>query len=77
VLIPYLFSTASYIIIRIENKYLKPGIRWFSSTVLASLAFLFSLWAIAGSGQEIVYWGLLLLLSGVPFYVMIIWKKNK
>jgi APA family basic amino acid/polyamine antiporter len=44
--------------------------------VLASLAFIFSLWAIAGSGQEIVYWGLLLLLSGVPFYVMIIWKKN-
>jgi APA family basic amino acid/polyamine antiporter len=76
VLIPYLFSTASYIIIRLENKYLKPGTRWLSSIVLASLAFIFSLWAIAGSGQEIVYWGLLLLLSGVPFYVMIIWKKN-
>ncbi len=76
VLIPYLFSTASYIIIRLENKYLKSGTRWFSTIVLASLSFLFSLWAIAGSGPEIVYWGLLLLLAGVPFYVMIIWKKN-
>lgn len=76
VLIPYLFSTASYIIIKLENRYLKPGARWFSTIVLASLAFLFSLWAIAGSGPEIVYWGLLLLLAGVPFYVLIIWKKN-
>ncbi len=76
VLIPYLFSTAAYIIIKLENRYLKPGTRWFSTIVLASLAFLFSLWAIAGSGPEIVYWGLLLLLAGVPFYVMIIWKKN-
>jgi len=76
VLVPYLFSTAAYIIIRVENKYLKPGTRWLSTIVLASLAFLFSLWAIAGSGPEIVYWGLLLLLAGVPFYVMIIWKKN-
>jgi basic amino acid/polyamine antiporter, APA family len=77
VLIPYLFSTAAYIIIKLENRYLKPGTRWFSTIVLASLTFLFSLWAIAGSGPEIVYWGLLLLLAGVPFYVMIIWKKNK
>lgn len=77
VLIPYLFSTASYIIIRMENKYLKPGAKWLPSIVLASLSFLFCIWAIAGSGQEIVYWGLLLLLAGVPFYIMIIWKKNK
>jgi basic amino acid/polyamine antiporter, APA family len=77
VLVPYLFSTAAYIIIKLENRYLKPGTRWFSTIVLASLTFLFSLWAIAGSGPEIVYWGLLLLLAGVPFYVMIIWKKNK
>ncbi|HTB26697.1 MAG TPA: amino acid permease, partial [Puia sp.] len=77
VLIPYLFSTASYVIIRLENKYLKPGTKWFSSIVLASLSFIFCLWAIAGSGQEIVYWGVLLLLAGVPFYILIIWKKNK
>jgi basic amino acid/polyamine antiporter, APA family len=76
VLVPYLFSTAAYIIIRLEDKYLRSGTRWFSTIILASLAFLFSLWAIAGSGQEIVYWGVLLILAGIPFYVMIIWKKN-
>ncbi len=76
-LIPYLFSAAAYMIIKLENRYLKPGTRWFSTIVLASLTFLFCIWAIAGSGPEIVYWGLLLLLAGVPFYVLIIWKKNE
>jgi APA family basic amino acid/polyamine antiporter len=76
VLIPYLFSTAAYIIIRLEDKYLKPARGWIGAIILASLAFIFSIWAVAGSGQEIVYWGFLLLLAGVPFYVIILWKKN-
>jgi APA family basic amino acid/polyamine antiporter len=44
---------------------------------LSALAFLFSLWAIAGSGQETVYWGFFLLMAGIPFYVMILWKRGK
>jgi APA family basic amino acid/polyamine antiporter len=76
VLVPYLFSTAAYIIIRLGNKNLKPGKDWIPAITLASLAFLFSLWAIAGSGREIVYWGFLMLMAGVPFYVMILWKRK-
>ncbi|MEP6947944.1 MAG: amino acid permease [Ginsengibacter sp.] len=76
VLVPYLFSAAAYIIIRVENKYLKPGGSWVPAIILASLAFLFSLWAVAGSGQEIVYWGFMLLMAGIPFYVLILWKKR-
>ena len=75
VLIPYLFSTASYMIIKMERKYLKPG-NWISSIILASLSFLFCIWAVAGSGQEIVYWGFLLILAGLPFYVIIRWNKK-
>jgi APA family basic amino acid/polyamine antiporter len=69
-LIPYLFSTASYILIRLENKYLHSGKSWVQAIILSSLAFLFSLWAIAGSGQETVYWGFILLMAGVPFYII-------
>jgi APA family basic amino acid/polyamine antiporter len=75
VLVPYLFSTAAYMIIRMEKKYLKPG-GWMSSIILASLSFLFCIWAVAGSGQEIVYWGFLLILAGLPFYVIIRWNKK-
>jgi basic amino acid/polyamine antiporter, APA family len=74
VLIPYLFSTVAYVLIWIEKKYLKKSL--FPVITLASLAFLFSLWVVAGSGQEIVYWGFILLMAGMPFYVWILWKKK-
>jgi APA family basic amino acid/polyamine antiporter len=75
-LIPYLFSTVSYILIRLENKYLHSGKSWVQAIILSSLAFLFSLWAIAGSGQETVYWGFILLMAGVPFYVITRWNNK-
>jgi APA family basic amino acid/polyamine antiporter len=53
ILIPYLFSTASYIIILVRNKVTtKKG--WVSAILLSSFAFLFCLWIIIGSGQESV-----------------------
>lgn len=76
VLVPYLFSTAAYIIIRVQNKYLPLAGSWPGAILLAALAFLFSLWAITGSGEEAVYCGFILLLAGVPFYVWILWKNK-
>lgn len=75
VIVPYLFSTASYMIIRLQNNRLKKDQK-FGAVILASLTFLFSIWLIIGSGQEIVYWGFVLLMAGIPFYVWIIWNKN-
>lgn len=75
VLVPYLFSTAAYIVIKIERKYFEG--RWLQSVTLALLAFLFSLWAVAGAGRDTVYWGFILLMSGIPFYVWILWKNKK
>jgi APA family basic amino acid/polyamine antiporter len=40
-----------------------------AASVTPALAFLYSLWAIGGSGRDTVYWGFLLLLAGIPFYV--------
>ncbi len=75
-LVPYLFSTAAFVLIRLQNKYLSQRSGWTGAIIIASLAFLFSLWAIAGSGQETVYWGFILLMAGVPFYVWILWKNK-
>ncbi len=74
VLVPYLFSAVSFVIIRFEKKYSKRT--WLQSIALASIAFLFSLWMVAGSGQEIVYWGFIALIAGIPFYVWMLWKKK-
>jgi APA family basic amino acid/polyamine antiporter len=68
VLFPYLLSAAGYIIIR-ANQNVKG--KWIQATLLGLFAFLFSLWAIAGAGQEIVYWGFIFLIAGTPFYVWI------
>jgi APA family basic amino acid/polyamine antiporter len=49
----------------------------YSAITLASLAFLFFMWMIIGSGQEIVYWGFVLSMSSIPVYVWGVTKRNK
>lgn len=72
VLVPYLFSAASYGVLLLQNKFWKRDL--ISQLITAVAAFLFSMWAIVGSGQETVYWGFIAILSGIPFYV---WMKRK
>ncbi len=63
VLIAYSFSTVAFVIIGAKEK------GWTSwKLVVATIAFLYSVWAVAGSGQEAVYWGFILLLIGVPIF---------
>jgi APA family basic amino acid/polyamine antiporter len=63
-LVPYVFSSLAV--------FLLPGSREARGIgVAAALAFAYSLWAIGGAGEETVYWGFLLLLSGLPVYVFI------
>ena len=72
-LVPYLFSSlAEWTLLRQERE-ASGGSRKTGSVLVAILAFLYSFWAIAGSGQEAVYWGFLLLMAGVPVYV---WVKR-
>ena len=75
VLIPYLFSTAAYIIFRLKEVNLSKWIRY-SAIILSSLAFLFFMWMIIGSGQEIVYWGFVLCMSSIPVYVWGLTKRK-
>ena len=72
VLVPYLFSAVSYVVLAVKSNQLKwnNGIK----ITIAILAFAYSLWAVAGSGQESVYWGFMLLMVGVPFFG---WSKMK
>ncbi len=69
VLVPYLFSIVSFVMM--DTK--KHGMRW-GKMVVAFLAFIYSMWAVIGSGEEIVYWGFILLMAGLPFYA---WNQIK
>lgn len=66
VLIPYVFSSlAGFILQRHDPRmHMSAG-----ASTIAALAFGYSLWAIGGAGTEVVYWGFLLLLAGLPVYV--------
>jgi APA family basic amino acid/polyamine antiporter len=71
VLVPYAFcSLAGFLLARAD-----PGMRMSAgASTVALLAFGYSLWAIGGAGEEVVYWGFLLLLSGIPVYVWAVWR---
>jgi basic amino acid/polyamine antiporter, APA family len=74
-LVAYLFSTISFVII--ENKHNGLSLKKNGGKmVIAMLAFLYSMWAVIGSGEEIVYWGFILLMVGLPFYAWIIIKQK-
>ncbi len=67
-LVPYVMCAAADLMIGERS-----GGRPVMSLAVPALAFLFSVWAIAGSGRDTVYWGFLLLVAGVPVYV---WMKK-
>lgn len=71
VLIPYLFCALAALHLGISRG--PSGVQIGTTAYIAFLAFAFSLWAIAGAGQEAVYWGFLLLCVGTPLYV---WLKK-
>ena len=74
-LVPYLFCAAAYIIIRFTKKENHGG-GWTAAIFVAVMAFAYSLWAVAGAGESAVFWGFLLILAGLPFYVWVAYKKT-
>jgi len=73
--VPYLFCAGALVVLTARKGGLTRK-QWVPLLLTAGLSFGFSLWAIAGAGQETVYWGFLLLMAGVPFYVWISLKKK-
>jgi APA family basic amino acid/polyamine antiporter len=46
-------------------------------TIVAVLAFTYSVWAIAGAGNDVVTKGFVLLLCGIPVYVAMRWWDRR
>ncbi|MEM6376699.1 MAG: amino acid permease [Bacteroidota bacterium] len=75
VLTPYLFSTAAYFLLSLQKG--KSDYSMINILILSVLAFVYCMWAVYGSGEEVVFWGFLLLLSGIPFYLWIKYSVKK
>lgn len=74
-LVPYLLTAAAYVLIVIERKLHANS--WVRTFVLGGLGFAYSLWAIWGSGMETTFYGFLLLLTCIPFYLLMKWHKRE
>jgi APA family basic amino acid/polyamine antiporter len=73
-LVPYVFCAMAEVMIFFTDREKFSGQRLGASIVIASLAFLYSLYAIIGSGATAVMWGFVLLLGGIPVYV---WMRKE
>lgn len=69
VLVPYLFASATHMLTFYEKGKT-------ASWLLGASAFLFSIWAVIGSGADVVFWGFILLMAGLPIYVWIKIKRG-
>jgi APA family basic amino acid/polyamine antiporter len=74
-LLPYLFTTVSYLIVRSKLAITYTKAKTITAIAISIMAFSFSMWMLIGSGKEIVYWGFIMLMLGVPFYVYMVYKK--
>jgi basic amino acid/polyamine antiporter, APA family len=75
-LIPYAYSAGAQLMLMVKDRPAFSGKRLGKDVAIAGLAFAYSVWAIYGAGQEVVFYGLLLLLAGIPVYVWMKWRSQ-
>jgi APA family basic amino acid/polyamine antiporter len=68
-LVPYAFCTMAELMIFFTDRERVSGQRLGASITISILAFVYSVYAIIGSGADTVLWGFILLLVGIPVYV--------
>ncbi len=66
-LVPYMLCALAEIVLSRKQKRASNVRR--RDLAIAIGAFVFGLWAAAGTGKDSLYWGTLLLLAGLPIYV--------
>ena len=76
-LLPYALCAFAELMIRFEGKQGLQGLALLKVGLLGSLGFLYSGWAIYGSGAETVFLGALLILAGVPLHVWMKWRNAR
>jgi len=69
-LVPYVFSAMAELMLAARARAAGAREPALAGTLIALAAFAYGLVTIAGAGAEYVMWGFLLLLGGMPFYVL-------
>jgi APA family basic amino acid/polyamine antiporter len=73
-LVPYAFCAMAEVMVFFTDRERFSGQRLGASITISVLAFIYSIYAIVGSGASAVMWGFILLLVGIPVYV---WMRKE
>lgn len=76
-LIPYFITAMADLILLKKNPEHLDKKRFRNSLIIAILAGAYAFWAIVGAGMEIVFYGILMILSSVPVYVLMLWRQKR
>jgi basic amino acid/polyamine antiporter, APA family len=76
-LIAYAYAAAAEVVLFVRERELFSWVKLGRDTVIAGLAFAYSVWAIWGSGQEWLAKGFMLLLFGIPVFVFLKWRESR
>ena len=75
-LVPYLICSLSELMISVRTGRDIATNQTPRVITLATLGFAYSLWAIYGAGSDVVFWGFLLLMLGLPIFVWLKWQAR-
>jgi basic amino acid/polyamine antiporter, APA family len=70
-LIPYIYTSVAEVMLYIRDKEKFNQKRFTVSVILSLLAFGYTFWLIYGAGVEVVFYGVLLLLTSLPVYLLL------
>ena len=70
-LIPYIYTSVAELMLFVREREKFNPKRLTTSAILAMLAFAYTYWLIYGAGLQIVFYGVLLLLSSIPVYLLL------
>jgi APA family basic amino acid/polyamine antiporter len=76
-LISYAYAAAAEVVLFFRESEMFSWAKLTRDTVIAGLAFAYSVWAIWGSGEEWLAKGFMLLLFGIPVFVWMKWRAKR
>ncbi len=76
-LLPYALCSLAELMIRLKGNQGLSGARLAKVGLLGCLGFLYSGWALYGSGAETVFLGTLLIVAAIPLHVWMKWRNGK
>lgn len=74
-ILAYIYSTVAEFVIYIKHPDKVDRASVVKSLTISGLAFLYTFWMVISSGQEIVFYGALLMFTSIPVYGWMEWKK--